>query len=63
MNLIMWLRIIGAAIALVGTILIFDTRRIIKKNFPTSNENEAVLGARILGTIIAFVGGIICMIN
>ena len=58
----MWLKIIGAAIALVGLVLIFDARRIIKKNFPNANENESVLGAKILGTILALVGGIICVI-
>ena len=58
----MWLKIIGAAIALVGLILIFDARRIIKKNFPTANENETVLGAKILGTLVAIAGGIMCVI-
>ena len=58
----MWLRIVGAAIALVGLVLIFDARRIIKKSFPTANENETVLGAKILGAILAIVGGILCLV-
>lgn len=58
----MWLKIFGSVIALVGVIFIFDARRIVKNNFPTANENETVLGTKILGVISAFIGGIICIL-
>ena len=57
----MWLKVFGAVIVLVGLILVFDARRIIKKNFPTANENEAVLGAKIFGVLIVVVGGFLCL--
>lgn len=58
----MWLKIIGSAIALVGLLLVFDARRIVKKNFPTADENSTVLGTKVLGALISIVGGILCVI-
>ncbi|MBQ9267447.1 MAG: hypothetical protein IJ217_04130 [Clostridia bacterium] len=58
----MWLSIIGAAIALVGLVLVFDARRIIKKNFPSGDENALVLGAKILGALVAIAGGLMCVV-
>ena len=58
----MWLDVIGAVIVLVGLIFVFDARRIIKKNFPSADENATVLGAKIFGAIIAILGGFLCVI-
>ena len=58
----MLLKIIGAVVALVGCILIFDSRRIVKKSFSFGNENVTTLGIKIFGTLIALTGGILCII-
>ena len=58
-----WLNLIGASIALVGLILVFDARRITKKNFPTSEENSVTLGIKILGALVIIVGGVLAIIS
>ena len=53
------LRLIGALILLAGVILIYDARIITKKVFGFGNQNEATDGFKILGVIIAVIGGFI----
>lgn len=53
------LRLIGALILLVGVILIYDARIITKKVFGFGDQNEATDGFKILGVIIAVIGGFI----
>lgn len=54
----MWLKLIGSIIALVGTILIFDGRRVVKKYFDYGEENLATLGIKSFGFIVAVVGAL-----
>lgn len=58
----MWLKIVGSAVALVGCVLIFDSRRIVKKSFSFGDENVTTLGIKIFGTILALIGGILCVL-
>lgn len=53
------LRLIGALILLAGVILIYDARIITKKVFGFGDQNEATDGFKILGVIIAVIGGVI----
>ena len=53
------LRLIGALILLAGVILIYDARIITKKFFAFGDQNEATDGFKILGVIIAVIGGFI----
>lgn len=53
------LRLIGALILLAGVILIYDARIITKKVFGFGDQNEATDGFKILGVIIAVIGGFI----
>ena len=53
------LRLIGALILLAGVILIYDARIITKKVFGFGDQNEATDGFKILGGIIAVIGGFI----
>ncbi len=58
----MWqiiLKLIGSIIVLFGIILIYDARIITKKFFGFGDQNEASNGLKILGFIIAIVGGLI----
>ncbi len=57
----MFLNIIGSAIALVGVCVAFDARRLVKKYFNFGEENNAVLGLKIVGVIVIFIGGIILL--
>ena len=59
----MWLKIIGAAIALVGCIFIFDGRRIVKKSFAFGEENVTTNGIKIFGALISLLGGILCLVS
>ena len=53
------LRLIGALILLAGVILIYDARIITKKVFGFGDQNDATDGFKILGVIIAVIGGFI----
>ena len=53
------LRLIGALILLAGVILIYDARIITKKVFGFWDQHEATDGFKILGVIIAVIGGFI----
>ncbi len=58
----MWKELIGAILALVGLIFLFDARRIVKKNFASADENSTVLGVKIFGSLMAIFGGILTII-
>lgn len=60
--MLMWLKIIGAAIALVGCICIFDARRMVKKSFAFGDENITTRGMKIFGALMALIGGIACIL-
>lgn len=53
------LNLLGLMLALLGVILIYDARIITKKFFGFGDQNEGSLGLKILGFIIAIIGGII----
>lgn len=53
------LQLVSALIILAGVILIFDARPIVKKNFGFGDQNEATDGLKILGFILAIIGGLI----
>ncbi len=58
----MWqivLKLIGIIIVLFGVILIYDARILTKKFFGFGDQNEASNGLKILGFIVAIVGGLI----
>ena len=51
--------LIGVLIVLLGIILIYDARILTKKFFGFGDQNEASSGLKILGFIVAIVGGLI----
>ena len=51
--------LIGILIVLLGIIMIFDARILTKKFFGFGDQNEATSGLKILGFIVAIVGGLI----
>lgn len=52
-------KLIGACMLLLGIILIYDARILTKKFFGFGDQNDATNGLKILGFIIAIVGGLI----
>lgn len=53
------IKLIGAVLVLLGIILIYDARILTKKFFGFGDQNEATGGLKILGFIIAMIGGLI----
>ena len=53
------IRLIGVLMLLAGVILVYDARIITKKVFGFGDQNEATSGFKILGAILAMVGGLI----
>lgn len=54
-------RLIGTVILLMGVVLVYDARIITKKVFDFGDQNEATSGFKILGVIVAIVGGLIIL--
>ena len=53
------LTIIGLIIAILGVIMIFDARLLTKKLFGFGDQNEATAGFKIVGFVVAIIGGLI----
>lgn len=51
--------IIGTIILMCGVILIYDARPITKKIFSFGDQNEGVKGMKIIGFILAVIGGLL----
>lgn len=54
---------IGIMIVILGIKMIYDARPIVKTYFSFGDENEAVLGMKILGFIFAMIGGVLVYLN
>ncbi len=57
------IKIISLIIVLIGVIFIYDARIITKKFFGFGDQNEASSGLKILGFIIAIIGGVVLTVN
>ena len=57
------IKIISLVMVLVGLIMIYDARIITKKFFGFGDQNEASSGLKILGFILAIIGGLILYFN
>ena len=54
------LMLIGLILAMLGVVMVYDARLITKKLFSFGDQNEASWGLKILGFIIAIIGGFMC---
>lgn len=59
MNGNMILTLLGLVFAMIGVIMVYDARLLTKKLFSFGDQNEASWGLKILGFIIATIGGLI----
>lgn len=57
------IKMILALIILAGVIMIYDARIITKRFFSFGDQNEASSGLKILGFLIAIIGGLILYFN
>ena len=57
----MILKIISMLIILIGVVFIYDARMLSQKWFGFGDQNEATAGLKILGFILAIVGGIVLL--
>lgn len=55
--------IIGLLIVVLGIIMIFDARYLTKRFFSFGDQNDATLGFKILGFVIAIAGALIFFFN
>ena len=55
--------LIATIIILIAIVLIYDARIITKRFFGFGDQNEASSGLKILGFILAIVGGLILFFN
>ena len=51
-------KLIGALFVLIGVIMIYDARILTKRFFGFGDQNEASNGFKILGFILAIIGGL-----
>ncbi len=55
--------LLGAILALIGVIFIYDARPITRKLFGFGDQNEASMGLKIIGFIICTIGALIVYFN
>ena len=57
------LLIIGLIIAILGVIMIYDARFLTQKFFGFGDQNEATSGFKIIGFVVAIIGGLVVFFN
>ena len=57
------IRLIGAILALVGVIMIYDARILTKKLFGFGDQNEGTMGLKIFGFLFAIAGAFVIFFN
>ena len=57
------IKLIAIIMVLIGVIMIYDARILTKKFFGFGDQNEASSGLKILGFILAVIGGLIIYFN
>ena len=55
--------ILGALIVVAGVVNIYDARTITHKMFGFGDQNEASLGLKMIGFILAIIGSLIILFN
>ncbi len=58
-----FLKILGAILAILGVILVYDARPITRRIFGFGDQNEASMGMKIIGFVFATVGGLLIYFN
>ena len=56
------LKVIGLLIIAIGIVCVYDARRLTRKFFSTSDINSAVRTLKIVGYIVAILGGVLVIV-
>lgn len=59
----MFLKILGAILAVLGIILVYDARPITRRTFSFGDQNEASMGMKIIGFVFAIAAGLLIYFN
>ncbi len=59
----MFLKILGAILAVLGIILVYDARPITRRIFSFGDQNEASMGMKIIGFVFAIAAGLLIYFN
>ena len=59
----MFLKILGAILAVLGIILVYDARPITRRIFGFGDQNEASMGMKIIGFVFAIAAGLLIYFN
>ena len=59
----MFLKILGALLAVLGIILVYDARPITRRIFSFGDQNEASMGMKIIGFVFAIAAGLLIYFN
>ncbi len=57
------LKLIGVILVAYGVMFVYDARSITKKFFGFGDQNEGSLGLKLLGFLIALIGGLLVYFN
>lgn len=55
--------ILGALVIASGVVLVYDARNITNRMFGFGDQNEASLGLKMIGVILAIIGAVIILLN
>ena len=56
------LKLIGVIIIALGIVCVYDARKLVNKFFSTSDTNSAVRTMKIVGFVVAIIGGVLVIV-
>ncbi len=57
----LFMKILCLVIILIGVILVYDARLLTKRFFGFGDQNEGASGLKVLGFVVAVIGGIVLL--
>lgn len=59
----MFLKIVGIIVIAIGVVCVYDARKLVNKFFSTCDTNTAVRTMKIVGFVVAIIGGILYILS
>ena len=56
------LKLIGVIVIAIGIVCVYDARKLVNKFFSTSDTNSAVRTMKIVGFVVAIIGGVLVIV-
>ena len=57
-----FLKLVGVIIIAIGIVCVYDARKLVNKFFSSSDQNETTKTMKIVGFVVAIIGGILVLI-